>query len=121
MTGLTEKRTYSFSGFELDAERRTLARDGEKIALNSKTFDLLLTLIEHRGRVLSKDELLDKVWTGQFVEENNLTVHISALRKALGERKGEHRFLVTRCRTPRTSLAAFLPKWKSARGYKRFF
>ncbi len=45
--------------------------------------------------MLSKDELLEKVWAGQFVEENNLTVHVSALRKALGETKNEHRFIVT--------------------------
>ena len=95
MTELGENKTYSFSGFELDARRRTLSKDGNSIPLNSKTFDLLLTLVEHRGKVLSKDELLDKVWAGQFVEENNLTVHISALRKILGEKKGENRFLVT--------------------------
>jgi len=56
---------------------------------------LLLTLVENRGKVVHKNDLLDKVWANQFVEENNLTVHISALRKVLGERKNEHRFLVT--------------------------
>lgn len=91
----SEDKTFSFGDFELDSAKRKLLKNNEAIALNSKTFDLLLTLIENHGQVLSKDELLDKVWEGQFVEENNLTVHISALRKALGERKGENRFLVT--------------------------
>lgn len=86
---------FSFGDFELDGAKRRLLRKGQTIPLNSKTFDLLLTLIENHGEILSKDELLNQVWTGQFVEENNLTVHISALRKALGERKGENRFLVT--------------------------
>ncbi|MDQ4120586.1 MAG: winged helix-turn-helix domain-containing protein [Acidobacteriota bacterium] len=95
MTELTDSKIYSFSGFELDSRRRTLLKDGNSIQLNPKTFDLLLILVAHRGEVLSKNELLDKVWAGQFVEENNLTVHISALRKVLGERKGENRFLVT--------------------------
>jgi Tol biopolymer transport system component/DNA-binding winged helix-turn-helix (wHTH) protein len=95
MTETTENKTYSFSGFELDTERRTLTKNNEKITLNSKTFDLLLALVARRGEVLSKDCLLETVWAGQFVEENNLTVHISALRKALGERKDAHKFIVT--------------------------
>src|SRR5262249_42284398 len=65
------------------------------VALKPKALDLLLTLIEHRGEILNKDELLEKVWAGQFVEEGNLTVHISALRKALGEKKKDHHFIVT--------------------------
>lgn len=65
------------------------------VALNSKTFDLLLTLVENYGKVLGKDELLEKVWEGQFVEENNLTVQISALRKIFGESKNENKFIVT--------------------------
>jgi DNA-binding winged helix-turn-helix (wHTH) protein len=52
--------------------------------LGSRAFDLLLCLIEHRDRVVSKSELLDLVWPGVVVEENNLTVHVSALRKLLG-------------------------------------
>lgn len=94
MLDVTEK-TFSFGEFELSGVKRTLLKRGENVSLNSKTFDLLLTLVENRGRVLSKDELLEKVWEGAFVEENNLTVHISALRKIFGEKKDEHRFIVT--------------------------
>lgn len=86
---------FCFGEFEIDADHRLLLKRGEAVPLNSKTFDLLLTLAENHGRVLSKNDLLDKVWENQFVEENNLTVHVAALRKALGETKNEHRFIVT--------------------------
>ena len=89
------KKTFSFGDFELSGAKRLLLKHGEMIALNSKTFDLLLALVENHGQILSKDELLEKVWEGQFVEENNLTVQIAALRKLLGEKKGEHQFIAT--------------------------
>ena len=76
---------YRFGDFELDPARRSLTRSGEPLALNSKTFDLLCCLVANPGSVVTKDELLEQVWPGQFVEENNLTVQISALRKAFGE------------------------------------
>lgn len=68
---------------------------GEPVSLSSKAFDILLVLVENRGSVMSKGDLLDAVWRDQFVEENNLTVHIAALRKALGEKKGDNRYIVT--------------------------
>ena len=76
-------------------QRRLLFKEGKPVSLNSKTFDLLLALIMKRGEILSKDELLETVWAGQFVEEGNLTVHISTLRKILGEKKDENRFIIT--------------------------
>ncbi|HLM62157.1 MAG TPA: winged helix-turn-helix domain-containing protein, partial [Pyrinomonadaceae bacterium] len=89
------KNSFSFGEFVIDPSRRLLFKRGEIVSLNPKALDLLLTLLENRGRVVSKNELLDKVWENQFVEENNLTVHIAALRKALGEKKNEHRYIVT--------------------------
>src|SRR5258706_14208771 len=86
---------FRFADFELDAKKRLLLKDGGAVALNSKSFDLLEALIERRGRVLGKEELLDKIWEGQFVEESNLTVQVSTLRKLLGESRGENRFIVT--------------------------
>lgn len=86
---------FRFGNFEMDCVRRILASDGKPLTLNSKAFDLLRHLIENQGSVLSKDELMTRVWPDQFVEENNLTVHISALRKALSERKNEHRYIIT--------------------------
>ena len=75
---------YRAKGIEVrPGERRLLAR-GEPVALGARAFDLLLALIEYRDRVVGKDELLAKVWSGVVVEENNLTVQISSLRKVLG-------------------------------------
>jgi len=88
-------KSIKFAEFELDGPKRLLRKQGEAVALNSKTFDLLVALVERHGEVVSKDELLEKVWPGQFVEEGNLTVQISALRKIFGERKDDHRFIVT--------------------------
>ncbi|HSK71398.1 MAG TPA: winged helix-turn-helix domain-containing protein [Pyrinomonadaceae bacterium] len=85
----------SFAEFDLDMAHRTLRREGKPISINAKTFDLLLFLLENNGRIVSKEEILDTVWAGQFVEEANLSVQISALRKALGEKKDAPRFLVT--------------------------
>ena len=71
-------------GFEVrPAQRRVLLR-GEPVALGARAFDLLLVLIEHRDRVVGKDELIAQVWPGTVVEENNLTVQVSSLRKVLG-------------------------------------
>src|SRR5215471_7195366 len=86
---------YRFDGFTVDAARRLLLREGQPVSLTPKAFDLLVVLIESPGQVLTKEQLLQRVWPDQFVEEGNLTVHMSALRRALGERKGEPRFVVT--------------------------
>jgi DNA-binding winged helix-turn-helix (wHTH) protein/TolB-like protein/Flp pilus assembly protein TadD len=84
-----------FAEFELDTVRRQLWRDGEIVALHSKAFDLLAFLVQNNGRLVSKDEILDTVWENNFVEESNLLVQISNLRKALGETKNSPRFLIT--------------------------
>ncbi|MCI0489682.1 MAG: tetratricopeptide repeat protein [Blastocatellia bacterium] len=86
---------YRFGPFCLDASKRLLLRDGEPLHLPAKTFDTLLALVENRGRVLDKDELIKRVWPDCFVEEINLTVNISALRKVLGETPNDHRYIVT--------------------------
>ncbi len=94
MTDLPEKK-ISFAEFELDTTHRRLLRGGETVVLQAKAFDLLAFLVANKGRVVSKDEILETVWAEQFVEESNLVVQISALRKALGETKNTPRFLVT--------------------------
>ena len=76
--------SYRFDRFELRPAERVLLVDGVPAALGSRAFDLLLCLVTQRDRVLSKGEVLDQVWPGQVVEENNLSVHVSALRKVLG-------------------------------------
>ena len=73
-----------FGPFEVLPAQRQVLEAGQPVALGARAFDLLLVLIAHRERVLTKEELLTLVWPGIVVEENNLTVQISALRKLLG-------------------------------------
>ncbi len=73
-----------FLGFELQPEHRRLMRDGEPVPLGARAFDVLLALVERHDRLVTKSELMDVVWAGLVVEENNLQVQISTLRKALG-------------------------------------
>ncbi|MGH9947713.1 MAG: winged helix-turn-helix domain-containing tetratricopeptide repeat protein [Pyrinomonadaceae bacterium] len=89
------QQSISFGEYVLDTDHRQLLRNGEAVPLYSKTIDLLEFMATNHGRVLTKDEILNKVWEGQFVEEANLSVQISNLRKALGENKDSPRFLVT--------------------------
>jgi serine/threonine-protein kinase len=92
----SERRQYEFSGFRLDAVSRELfGPDRTSIPITSKALDVLVYLIDQRGRVVDKDDLLAAVWSGRVVEENNLTQAISALRKAFGVAAGEHRYIVT--------------------------
>jgi DNA-binding winged helix-turn-helix (wHTH) protein len=86
---------YEFDEFRLDALKRQLTRQGEVVPIYSKAFDLLLALVQNAGRDLTKDELLEKVWPGQILEESNLPVNISAVRRALGESANEARFIIT--------------------------
>jgi len=90
-----EPRFYEFDDFRIDAVKRRLLRMDEFVHLPPKVFDTLLMLIQHHGRVLDKDELMEAIWSDTIVEENNLTQNISAIRKALGENRGEHRYVVT--------------------------
>ena len=86
---------YEFGGFRLDVGKRLLLRGGEVVALTPKCFDILLVLVESKGELLSKDELMQRVWPDSFVEESNLTYNISTLRKALGEKATSHQYIVT--------------------------
>jgi DNA-binding winged helix-turn-helix (wHTH) protein len=91
----TADQTFSFAEFEIDRTKHLLLKNGAPVALSAKAFDLLELLAASGGEILSKEEIMNGVWAGSFVEENNLTVHISALRKVLGERTGENRFIAT--------------------------
>jgi DNA-binding winged helix-turn-helix (wHTH) protein len=73
-----------FDHFEVLPAQRQILAAGQAVTLGARAFDLLLVLIDQRERVLGKDELLALVWPGMVVEENNLTVQISALRKLFG-------------------------------------
>jgi TolB-like protein/class 3 adenylate cyclase/uncharacterized protein (DUF924 family) len=76
--------TYQFGRFELIPATRQLLADGGAVTLGARAFDVLVALVERRERMVTKDELLEIAWPGLVVEENNLQVQISALRKALG-------------------------------------
>ncbi|MDQ3754404.1 MAG: winged helix-turn-helix domain-containing protein [Acidobacteriota bacterium] len=86
---------YEFDSFRVDADKRLLLHGSKMVQLTPKAFEILLVLIENAGRVIGKDELLNAVWPDTVVEENNLSVNVSALRKALGESPHEHRYIVT--------------------------
>lgn len=86
---------YDFPPFVLDTARRLLLREAQPVTLTPKTYDALRVLVESGGRFLSKAELLETLWPDSFVEESNLTQQISTVRKALGERPGEDRYIVT--------------------------
>ncbi len=94
MEALTANR-FRFGEYELDCGKRSLTNAGEPVTLHAKSFDLLKELVENHGSVLTKNELLERVWPEQFVEENNLSVQISALRKVFGDRNGASKFIAT--------------------------
>ena len=87
--------SYQFDAFELDPVRRMLSREGKAIALKPKVFETLLVLVRNSGRVMDKDELMQRVWPDTVVEEVNLAHNISMLRKALGQNAEENRFIIT--------------------------
>ncbi len=76
---------YEFGRFRCEPREQLLLCEGKPVSLTPKCFDILVALVESDGRLVSKEELMTKVWPDSFVEEANLTVNISALRKILGE------------------------------------
>jgi TolB-like protein/Tfp pilus assembly protein PilF len=85
---------YRFRNCLLNAAERSVVKDNACLELTTKTFDVLQYLVENAGKVLTKDEILGTVWNGDFVEESNLPVHISKLRKSLNETL-DNRFIET--------------------------
>jgi len=87
---------YEFGDFRVDAGRRLLLRlDGRTLPLTPKVFDTLLYLVQHANAVLEKGILMNAIWPDTTVEENNLNQSISALRRALGGNRNDHRYIVT--------------------------
>lgn len=86
---------YEFGPFRLDAVERLLFRGDEVVPLTPKVIETLLVLVEHRGHLMAKDELMNLVWPDSFVEESNLAQNISQLRKALGEEHGGREYIET--------------------------
>jgi TolB-like protein len=90
-----QKVQYTFEEYVLDPDRRELMRDAEAIAVGPQVFDLLLHLVRNHDHVVTKDELLDTVWSGRSVSESTLTSHINAARKAVGDSGQEQRLIRT--------------------------
>ena len=86
-----ETGVYEFGSFRLDAAVRRLEKDGLPVTLTAKLFDILLLLVSRGGGLVTKGDLIAQIWSDRVVEENNLTVSISALRKALGETHDQRR------------------------------
>src|ERR1041385_4645055 len=93
--GQQDNQSYEFGRFCLKVAERVLLREGELVPLTPKVFDILVTLVEHGGQVVSKDDLMKRVWPNSFVEDGNLTQNISLLRKGLGETPGGVQFIET--------------------------
>ena len=87
--------TYQFGPFLLDVGQRRLLREGRAVALRMKVFETLCVLVEHAGRLLTKHELMERIWPDTVVEENNLNHNISTLRRALGEQVTGRRYIET--------------------------
>lgn len=87
--------SFTFENCTLDPVRRVLNCADQPVALNPKTFDLLLYLVSHAGRVVSKEEILRAVWPDSFVDERNLNQHVFLLRKALASHGVDERLIVT--------------------------
>src|SRR4051812_43557599 len=86
---------YLFEDYALDTDRRELRRRDELIALEPQVFDLLSYLVQHRDRVVSKDDLFTAVWNGRIVSESALTTRVNAARTALGDSGGAQRLIRT--------------------------
>jgi DNA-binding winged helix-turn-helix (wHTH) protein/TolB-like protein len=84
MGNRTERYVYEFGDFRLDAGHRMLYHKDEELSLAPKAVETLVALVERRGEIMSKDELLEVVWPDAVVEESNLFVYLSVLRKTLG-------------------------------------
>jgi DNA-binding winged helix-turn-helix (wHTH) protein/tetratricopeptide (TPR) repeat protein len=103
---VTNRVLFEFGPFTLDPLKRVLMRQGQSVPVPPRAVDVLLALIARHGTLVSKDELLRTVWDDTVVEENNLSVSISALRKALGESTRDHRYIVTLPRRGYSFVAA---------------
>ncbi|MBD0274260.1 MAG: alpha/beta fold hydrolase, partial [Acetobacteraceae bacterium] len=89
---------FHFGDCVLDADRRELRRAGESVAVEPQVFDLLVHLVRERGRVVSKDDLLDAVWNGRIVSESTLSSRINAARRAVGDVGAEQGLIRTYAR-----------------------
>jgi len=86
---------YEFGPFKLNADHRTLMRDGSPVSLRAKAADVLLVLLKNAGELVDKDALMAEVWPEAFVEESNLSQCIFILRRALGDQRSDAQYIET--------------------------
>lgn len=86
---------YEFGSFQLDLTERCLLRNGQFLSLAQKPFEILALLVENQGHLITKEELMNKLWPNTSVEDGNLTVSMSKIRRVLGEDKRRHKFIAT--------------------------
>src|SRR3954463_633832 len=90
-----DEPAISFGPYRLLASRRLLLEGDKPVRLGSRAFDILAALVERAGEVVGKGELVSRAWPGTFVDESNLKIQVSALRRALGDGQGGRRYVVT--------------------------
>jgi len=88
-------KVYEFNGFRLEGTQRRLLYQGQPVPLKGKILDLLLFLVQMRGQLVVKEDLMREIWPDTIVEENNITVSMSILRKTLGDDRGSNQFIET--------------------------
>ncbi|MBS1793606.1 MAG: winged helix-turn-helix domain-containing protein [Acidobacteria bacterium] len=104
---------YEFANFRLDRSQKVLLRDGRPVPLTPKVFDTLEFFLENAGKLLEKEDLIQKIWQDRFVEESNLTSNIKMIRKALGDDAAHPRFIETVPRRGYRFIAEVRPLDKS--------
>src|SRR5262249_13677479 len=95
VSGTKGSDIYEFGQFRVDIRQRKLLSGGQPVAMTAKVFDTLAFLVQNHGDVVDKERLIQAIWPDTAVEEGNLHHSVSTVRKVLGEKPGEHRFIAT--------------------------
>lgn len=117
MPQLTGRAMLRIGQFEVCLDRREMRSNGQRVRIGSRAFDILELLIQANGELVSKDDIMRRVWPDTIVEENNPHVHIAALRKALADDRDSirtvpgrgYRLIAPRARVCNSNVAAFVP------------
>jgi DNA-binding winged helix-turn-helix (wHTH) protein len=103
---MTQRQVFEFDDFRIDSGQFLLTKAGQSSSITPTVFRILLALLERAGQVVTKEDLITYVWPDSFVEEGNLNRNVSTLRKALGERPSDHRYIET---IPKTGYRFIAP------------